>query len=249
MLAVLFPIHNICFSSGTDVVWEQRRKYFPSRFVKLAKCFSSTNVVMSMSYYTSIVCIVEGYMSPHYNVLPEAVCCCLLVNHVVYKHVTMTTLLCLRIPTHQQNFKFFYCFLFELWVSNDRKKKKKKMSMSNYTSIVCIVEGYMSPHYNVLPEAVCCCLLVNHVVYKHVTMTTLLCLQIPTHQQNFKFFYCFLFELWVSNDRKKKKKMKNFAHHSPIDLRWRAWGPSLYKVLPYLVIAGVCSIRSMSSTL
>ena len=30
-------------------------------------------------------------MSPHYNVLPEAICCCLLVNHVVYKHVSMTT--------------------------------------------------------------------------------------------------------------------------------------------------------------
>ena len=38
---------------------------------------------------------------------------------------------------------------------------------------------------------------------------------------NFKFKYCFVFELCVSNDRKKKK---NFAHHSPIDLRWRAWG-------------------------
>ena len=63
-------------------------------------------------------------------------------------------------------------------------------SMSNYTSIVRIVfdlEGYMSPHYNVLPEAVCCCLLVNHVVYKHVTMTSLLWLRIPTHPQNFKF--------------------------------------------------------------
>ena len=36
-------------------------------------------------------------MSPHYNVLPEAVCCCLLVNHVVYKFVT--SLLWLRIPT------------------------------------------------------------------------------------------------------------------------------------------------------
>ena len=38
------------------------------------------------------------------------------------------------------------------------------ISMSNYTFIVCIafdLEGYMSPHYNVLPEAVCCCLLVN----------------------------------------------------------------------------------------
>ena len=59
----------------------------------------------------------------------------------------------------------------------------------------------MSPHYIVLPEAVCCCLLVNHVVYKHVTTTSLLWLQIPTHQQNFKFL---LFELWVLNDRKKK---------------------------------------------
>ena len=77
----------------------------------------------------------------------------------------------------------------------------------------------MSSHYNVLPEAVCCCLLVNHVFYKHVPMTTLLWLRIPTHPQNFKFF-----ELWVSNDQKKK----NFAHHSPIVLRWRAWGPSLY---------------------
>ena len=56
----------------------------------------------------------------------------------------------------------------------------------------------MSPHYNVLPD---------HVVYKHVTMTTLLWLRIP---QN------------VSNDW---KNMNNFAHHSPIDLRW---GPSLY---------------------
>ena len=33
-------------------------------------------------------------MSPHYNVLLEAVCCCLLVNHVVYKHVTLTSVLC-----------------------------------------------------------------------------------------------------------------------------------------------------------
>ena len=36
--------------------------------------------------------------------------------------------------------------------------------MSNYNFIVCIVfylEGYMSPQYNVLPEAVFCCLLVK----------------------------------------------------------------------------------------
>ena len=65
--------------------------------------------IISISNFTFIVCIVfdlEGYMSPRYNILPEAVCCCLLVNHVVYKHVTMTTLLWLRIPTHPQNFKF-----------------------------------------------------------------------------------------------------------------------------------------------
>ena len=42
MLAVSFPIHNICFSS--DVVLEQWRKYLMSRLVKSAKCFSSTLV-------------------------------------------------------------------------------------------------------------------------------------------------------------------------------------------------------------
>ena len=65
--------------------------------------------IISVSNYTFITCIVfdlEGYMSPHYNVLPEAVCCYLLVNHVVYKHVTMTSLLWLRIPTHPQTFNF-----------------------------------------------------------------------------------------------------------------------------------------------
>ena len=68
--------------------------------------------IISISNYTFIVCIVfdlEGYMSPHYNVLPEAVCCCLLVNHVVYKHVTMTSLLWLRIPTHPQNILSYGC--------------------------------------------------------------------------------------------------------------------------------------------
>ena len=44
MLAVMFPIHNICFSSGMDVDREQRRKYLLSRLVKLAMCFSSTFV-------------------------------------------------------------------------------------------------------------------------------------------------------------------------------------------------------------
>ena len=63
---------------------------------------------------------------------------------------------------------------------------------------------YRSTCLPILPEAVCCCLLVNHVVYKHVTMTSLL---IPTHPENFK---CFVFELWVSNEKK---------NHSPIDIR------------------------------
>ena len=44
MLAVMFPIHNICFLSGMDVDREQRRKYLLSRLVKLAMCFSSTFV-------------------------------------------------------------------------------------------------------------------------------------------------------------------------------------------------------------
>ena len=51
------------------------------------------------------------------------------------------------------------------------------ISMSNFTFIACVfsdLEKHMSPHYNVLPEAVCCCLLVNHVVCKHLTITTLL---------------------------------------------------------------------------
>ena len=64
-----------------------------------------TNVVISMSNYTFIMYSLGVHVS-HYNVLPGAVCC-LLVNHVVYKHVTMTTLLWLQIPTHPQNFKFW----------------------------------------------------------------------------------------------------------------------------------------------
>ena len=36
------------------------------------------------------------------SVLPGAVCCCLLVNHVVYKHVTMTSRLWLWIPSKFQ---------------------------------------------------------------------------------------------------------------------------------------------------
>ena len=39
------------------------------------------------------------------------------------------------------------------------------MCRSNYTFIVC---EYMSLHNNLLPEAVCCWVLVNHVVYRHV---------------------------------------------------------------------------------
>ena len=43
-------------------------------------------------------------MSLHYNVLPEAVCCYLLVNHVVYKCVSITSLYVARKPTYPQNF-------------------------------------------------------------------------------------------------------------------------------------------------
>ena len=45
------------------------------------------------------------------------------------------------------------------------------ISMSNYTFIVCIVfylEGYMSPQYNVLPEAVFCCLLVKTMLFTNM---------------------------------------------------------------------------------
>ena len=30
--------------------------------------------------------------------------------------------------------------------------------MSDYSCIVCDLQEHVSPHYNVLPEAVCCCL-------------------------------------------------------------------------------------------
>ena len=67
--------------------------------------------------------------------------------------------------------------------------------------------------YNVLPEAFV-------VVYKHVSMTSLLALQKPTYPQSFMLIYGFLFELWVSNlnEKEEKKNMKNSAHHSPIHL-------------------------------
>ena len=39
-----------------------------------------TSIIISL--YTFIACI-EKHMPPHYNVLPEAVFCCLLVNNVV----------------------------------------------------------------------------------------------------------------------------------------------------------------------
>ena len=70
---------------------------------------------------------------------------------------------------------------------------------------------------------VCCCLLVNKVVYKHVSMTNLLALWKPTYSQSFMVIYGFFFELWVFNlnkeeEEEEKKKMKNSAHHSPIHL-------------------------------
>ena len=65
--------------------------------------------------------------------------------------------------------------------------------------------------YNVLPETFV-------VVYKHVSMTSLLALQKPMYPQSFMLIYGFLFELWVlnlnkeeekKNKKKKKKKKKN----------------------------------------
>ena len=67
----------------------------------------------------------------------------------------------------------------------------------------------------------------NKVVYKHVSMTSLLALRKPTYPQSFMLIYGILFELWVLNlnkeeekkkKKKKKKKMKNSAHHSLIHL-------------------------------
>ena len=68
----------------------------------------------------------------------------------------------------------------------------------NYTFIACIVEGYMSPHYNVLPGAVCCCLQTCNYDHSLVVTDT----NTPT-----KFQVVILL---------------TFAHHSPIDLRWGA---------------------------
>ena len=67
--------------------------------------------------------------------------------------------------------------------------------------------------YNVLPEEFV-------AVYKHVSVTSLLVLWKPIYPQSFMLIYGFVFELWVSNlnKEKKKKKMKNSAHHSPIHL-------------------------------
>ena len=67
-------------------------------------------------------------------------------------------------------------------------------------------------------RGICCCLLVNKVVYKHVSMTSLFPLRKPTYPQSFMLIYGFFFELWVSNLKEKEKKIKNSAHHSPIHL-------------------------------
>ena len=64
-------------------------------------------------------------MSPHYNVLPEAVCCCLLVNHVVYKHVTMTSLLWLRIPTHP-SFDIAYFLSYGCRTIGRRRRRRRR---------------------------------------------------------------------------------------------------------------------------
>ena len=71
---------------------------------------------------------------------------------------------------------------------------------------------FIQPHisislYNLLPEAFV-------VVYKHLSMTSVLELQ------SFVLIYGLLFELWVFNlnkekeeEEKEEKKMKNSAHH------------------------------------
>ena len=60
-------------------------------------------------------------MSPHCNVLPEAVCCCLLVNHVVYIHVTMTSLLWLWTPT-----KFQVLILLVMGVGREEEEEEEE---------------------------------------------------------------------------------------------------------------------------
>ena len=63
----------------------------------------------------------------------------------------------------------------------------------------------MSPHY--AQGCLCCCLLVNHVVYKHGSMFVV---WKPTHPQNVMSVYGFL-ELNL-----KEEEENNMKNHSPI---------------------------------
>ena len=63
----------------------------------------------------------------------------------------------------------------------------------------------MSPHYLRLFGRLPCCLQTCNYDHSLVVIDT-------------NTLQVFLFQLWVSNNH-----MNNFAHHSPIDLRWRAW--------------------------
>ena len=72
--------------------------------------------------------------------------------------------------------------------------------------------SYISPFIMYKPEEFV-------VVYKHISMTSLLALRKLTYSQSFMMIYGFLFEVWVLNlNKEKKKKMKNSAHHTLIHL-------------------------------
>ena len=80
--------------------------------------------------------------------------------------------------------------------------------MSNYSFIVCIVfdEGeHMSPRYNILPEAACCCLL---VVYKHVTMTSFSCDYGYQHTHKISSFDIALFLSYGCRTRRRRRRRR-----------------------------------------
>ena len=81
-----------------------------------------------------------------------------------------------------------------------------------------------------IAEAVSCCLLVNHIVCKHVCNYDQSLVVTDTNTAT-----KLLFELWVSNDGKK-----NFAHHSPIHLDGGHGAP-------YLVIC-TCRVQTIPKT-
>ena len=81
-------------------------------------------------------------------------------------------------------------------------------------------------------------------------MTSLFPLRKPTYPQSFMLIYGFFFELWVSNlNEKKKKKMKNSAHHSPIHKALLCFVIGMAKVLPIIDVLGYDEqISSFSSS-